>query len=84
MVARRLLSLQVESWLSRHLWDPQGSSPVRVKEEGMGLHRGEFTAQPEGKSLEKTSDPTGGLVIDLHISSGRPVGSRSRRCSLWL
>lgn len=76
-VAQFFLSSLVESWLPWHLWDPQGSSHIPVKKDRLGLNGGWFTAEPEGESLEKTSDPTGGLVIDLHVPSGRVVGSRS-------
>lgn len=77
MVAQCFLSSLVESWLHWHLWDSQGSSHIRVKKDRLGLHRGWFMAEPEGESLEKTSDLTGGLVIDLHVPSGRAVGSKS-------
>lgn len=56
---------------------PPGQQPHPGKKDRLGLNGGWLTAEPEGESLEKTSDPTGGLVIDLHVPSGRLVGSRS-------
>ena len=64
----------------------QAALGLRAEEEGAAWGSGQswVTAQPEGERLEKPADPTGGLVIDLHIPSGREAGSKSRRRSLWL
>lgn len=73
-----LLPLPGQPWLRWHRWESQGSStegesrgergpghPVRVRPAGL----------EEG--LEKPSDPTGGLVIDLRVPSGRAAAPRT-------
>lgn len=58
---------------------PGRSTEAGGEEKGAvwGFGQSQDTAQLEGERLQKPSDPTGGLVIDLRGPSGRAAAPRT-------